>query len=136
MKYSIPIFLMFISSCSIFVKKPKMQGAVQFYSEIPEQCGTARGIRQKTIEKITSENQMRSHYGLTFLVRFNDGISPVLYGVLYYQNSSENKYCMAVNDGTFAVFSDSQIDEHRKNIIHEICYPLNDCSDQIPPQSK
>jgi tRNA U34 5-methylaminomethyl-2-thiouridine-forming methyltransferase MnmC len=70
--------------------------------------------------------QLQKHYRLTFHVWFQDGISPELYGTLYYQNRRENKYCMALPDGNFAVFADSRVGR-KPNISHEVCYPIKDC---------
>ena len=120
-----------IAQCNLFLKKPdekKSTGTVTYLPNIPSNCTTTTGIKQKIVKKVTSEAELRKHYGLTFKVRFNDQVSPTLYGALYYQDKNQNLYCMALPDGRFAVFHDSQISENRKNIIQEVCYPLSDCS--------
>lgn len=112
-------------ACSSFFGR-STQGAVTFYRSIPDICNTTRGLKQKTVIRATSEEQLRSHYGLTFLVRFQDGISPPVYGTLYYQNQDQNRYCMATPDGRFAVFANSQVNGI-DNIVQEVCFPLKDC---------
>ncbi len=103
---------------------------MQFYDTIPPHCNTTAGLKQKVVRPVYSERELIQHYGLSFRVYFNDNVSPYLYGALYYQNRKQNLYCMALTDGRFAVFSDSQIDEHKRNMIHEVCYPFKDCSRQ------
>lgn len=110
----------------------KKYGVVRLYNDIPGSCNSTRGIKQKVVKKVFSEEEMRQHYGLTFLVYFNDRKSPPLYGVLYYQNRKENKYCMAMPDGKFAVFKDRAVDQYKRNIVHEVCYPLRECIRQEP----
>lgn len=107
-------------------KGRKDRGVVLFYSEIPTNCQQTRGIKQKEVIKAHSMGELEQHYHLTFHVWFQDGISPELYGTLYYQNSQENKYCMALPDGRFAVFADSRVGR-KPNISHEVCYPIKDC---------
>ncbi len=135
-KFSRPLFritfptvllawLLLSASCSTFFGR-KTQGAVTFYSDIPGQCNTTRGLKQKTVIRATSEQQLRSHYGLTFLVRFQDGVSPPIYGTLYYQNEDLNRYCMATPDGQFAVFANSKVNGF-DNIVQEVCFPIKDC---------
>lgn len=102
------------------------QGAVRYYSNIPSQCSVTRGLRQKEVARVTSEQQMRDHYGLTFLITFNDGKSPALYGAMYYQSQEENRYCVALPDGRFAVVEDSLIGS-RRNMMQEVCFPIKDC---------
>jgi hypothetical protein len=113
------------ASCAIFTGK-KQQGAVTYYSSIPDLCSTTRGLKQKTVVRASTENELRSHYGLTFLIRFQDGVTRPVYGTLYYQNEDLNRYCMATPDGRFAVFSNSQVNG-LDNIIQEICFPIKDC---------
>lgn len=116
-----------LSGCMLF--GPQRQGAVRFYGDIPSSCDTVRGLRQQVIKQVHSEEEMRKHYGLTFRVYFQDNESPEsLYGVLYYQDPEANKYCMALPDGRFAVFSDRQFAENRRNVSHEVCFPIKDCS--------
>ncbi|MBW7858084.1 MAG: hypothetical protein H3C43_07325 [Leptonema sp. (in: Bacteria)] len=118
-----------VSNCNLLeTKKTPSTGAVTYVNSIPNNCTTTTGIKQKVVKKVTSESELRQHYGLTFKVRFNDQVSPTLYGALYYQDNKQNLYCMALPDGRFATFHDSQISENKKNIIQEVCYPLSDCS--------
>lgn len=114
-----------LSACSSFFGRETV-GAVRFQNSIPDECNVTRGLKQKKVIRATSENQLRSHYGLTFLVRFQDGVSPPVYGTLYYQNKDLNRYCMATPDGRFAIFANSQINGE-DNIIQEVCYPLKEC---------
>ncbi|MCB1326068.1 MAG: hypothetical protein KDK35_12600 [Leptospiraceae bacterium] len=124
--------LFFSALCSLF-QRQTTRGAVTFYDSIPAQCNTTRGLRQQEVRVVHSESELREHYGLTFIVRFNDGVSPALYGTLYYQDQSLNRYCMALPDGRFAVFSDSSIDAETNNFVQEVCYPIKDClQDPIP----
>lgn len=116
----------FLESIHIGQKKRKDRGAVHFSMDIPQNCNETRGIKQKKVIKADSMEQLERHYRLTFHVWFQDGISPELYGTLYYQNRQENKYCMALPDGQFAVFSDSRVGR-KPNISHEVCYPIKDC---------
>ncbi|MBX7057954.1 MAG: hypothetical protein K1X75_07795 [Leptospirales bacterium] len=102
-------------------------GAVRIYSSIPSQCSTTRGLKQSRVIAVQSENELREHYGLTFLVSFNDGVTPPVYGALYYNDPAENLYCMALADGRFAVFSDSAVGP-RRNVMQEICYPIKECA--------
>lgn len=102
-------------------------GAVQFFAAVPAVCPATRGIKQKTVRRVTTEQELRDHYGLTFAVRFNDGVSPTLYGSIYYQNRAENRYCMALVNGSFAVFADRKIGVKR-NVIQEVCYPIQPCT--------
>ena len=113
------------AACSSFFGR-KTQGAVTYYNDIPELCNTTRGLKQKTVIRASSEDQLRAHYGLTFLIRFQDGVSPPVYGTLYYQNQDLNRYCMATPDGRFAVFANSQVNG-TDNIVQEVCDPLKDC---------
>ena len=113
------------SACLSFFGR-KTQGAVTFYGDIPDQCNQTRGLKQKVVIRATSEDELRSHYGLTFLVRFQDGVSPPVYGTLYYQNEDLNRYCMATPDGRFAVFANSQVNGY-DNIVQEVCYPIKEC---------
>ena len=118
---ALAVFAKLLLSCS------PQRGAVTFYDNIPPPCQTVRGLKQKKVIQVYSEEQLRKHYGLSFRVRFNDGVSPQLYGVLYYQNKKQNLYCMALPDGRFAMFRDSRIDRHRTNMIQELCYPIQEC---------
>ncbi|MCB1164660.1 MAG: hypothetical protein KDK37_02710 [Leptospiraceae bacterium] len=102
-------------------------GVVEIYDSIPKQCNEVRGLKQSEVKAAHSEQELIDHYGITFIVRFQDKKSPVLYGTLYYQNPRKNLYCMALPDGRFASFSDSQIDTNRKNFIQEVCHPLQTC---------
>jgi len=121
--------ILFFASCKTTGEQkpiPVRQGAVEFFNSIPEGCTATKGIKQQSVARVTSEQALRSHYGLTFQVRFNDGVTAPLYGSLYYQSASENKYCMALPDGRFAVFQDSKVGE-KPNVMQEVCYPLQDC---------
>ncbi len=110
-----------------YLRSPvKTIGAVDFFGEVPALCNRTRGIKQQTVRRVTNEQELRAHYGLTFVVRFNDGISPPLYGSMYYQNQNENRYCMALTSGHFAMFSDRPIGIKR-NLIQEVCYPIQEC---------
>ncbi|MCR9144153.1 MAG: hypothetical protein NXI24_18035 [bacterium] len=119
------LFFSVAPGCSSFLGR-ETRGAVTFYNDIPDQCNTTRGLKQKTVIRATSESQLRSHYGLTFLVRFQDGVSPPVYGTLYYQNEDLNRYCMATPGGRFAVFANSRVNGV-DNIVQEVCYPIKDC---------
>ncbi len=112
------------ASCATFFGNRK--GAVRYYSGIPSQCSTTRGLKQREVIRAQSEAQLREHYGLTFLITFNDGVSPPVYGSLYYNSPEQNLYCMALPDGRFAVFSDSEVGA-RRNMMQEVCYPIKDC---------
>ena len=114
--------------CGMIRPSEGRSGVVQFTKEIPAECNTTTGLKQKVVRAVYSERELVQHYGLSFQVHFNDKKSPDLYGALYYQNRDTNLYCMALPDGRFAVFQDSHIDEHKRNVIHEVCYPLKDCS--------
>ena len=104
-----------------------VEGAVSFFDSVPEQCNEIRGLKQSRVASADSEQELIDHYGITFLVRFQDKESPTLYGTLYYQNPRENLYCMALTDGRFASFGDKQISQNRRNFIQEVCYPLQNC---------
>ncbi len=117
----------FVSGCNLSTARPIRQGAVLFYNDIPDECRTTRGLRQPVVRRVTSEKELKSHYGMTFKVHFNDKISPALYGTLYYQNEKENIYCMALPDGRFAVFSDSG-PGNASNVIQDVCYPIQECN--------
>jgi len=117
-----------LTQCGMIRPSEGRSGVVQFTKEIPTECNTTTGLKQKVVRAVYSERELVQHYGLSFQVHFNDKKSPDLYGALYYQNRDTNLYCMALPDGRFAVFQDSQIDEHKRNVIHEVCYPLKDCS--------
>lgn len=116
-----------VASCLCL--RPKKQGVVLFHDEIPIFCNRGRGLKQKKIIPVYSEKELRQHYGLSFQIRFNDGLSPRLYGALYYQNRKKNLYCMALPNGRFASFSDSKVKHRRnaQNVIQELCYPLQEC---------
>lgn len=115
-----------LSSCATLNHLFDETGVVEYYSNIPEECNTVRGLTQSVVKQVDSEQQLVDHYGLSFHVWFQDGVSPELFGALYYQNRNEGKYCMALPDGEFAVFYDSMIG-HKPNVSHEVCYPLKDC---------
>ena len=119
---------LFISGCSLFTRIPASTGVVQFYDDIPAECATTSGVKQSVVRRVTSESDLRKHYGLTFKVHFNDNVSPTLYGTLYYQSGERNLYCMALPDGRFATFQDSQISQNRRNVVQEVCYPIQDCT--------
>ncbi len=123
----LPIALLLLSSCHSWPFSRSERSVVRYYDSIPRECDTTQGIRQKQVIQASSDQELKDHYGLTFLVWFNDGISPVLYGTLYYQSEKRNLYCMALPDGRFAVFHDRQIDRHRRNVVHEVCYPIKEC---------
>ena len=116
--------LAFFFSCSL--RLPKQKGVVRFYNSIPENCTTVKGLKQKQVIPVYTEKQLRNHYNITFLIRFNDNESPSLYGTLYHQDQEKNLYCMALLRGKFAVFSDSPIGK-RRNMIQEVCYPIREC---------
>lgn len=117
-----------LTQCGMIRSSRNRSGVVEFRNEIPAECNITMGLKQKSVRAVYSERELIQHYGLSFQVHFNDRISPDLYGALYYQNPESNLYCMALPDGRFAVFQDSQIDEHRRNVIQELCYPIKDCS--------
>jgi len=119
--------LIFVGCSALESPVKPSTGVVSFQKSIPSQCSTGIGLKQKVVRQVFSEKALIDHYGLTMLVRFNDKISPELYGTLYYQNPAENRYCMALPDGRFAMFSDSQIDTNKRNVIQEVCYPFSDC---------
>ncbi len=124
------IFLTGIFFLKIFcttILRPKKIGVVYFHDTVPAQCKVTRGIKQKKVIPVYSENELRKHYDLTFQIRFNDEKSPRLYGSLYYQDREKNLYCLALPNGRFATFSDSKIDIYRHNIIQELCYPIQEC---------
>lgn len=102
-------------------------GVVSFFSSVPAGCTEANAIKQKKVKSVSSQSELESHYKITMLVRFQDNVSPSLYGTLYYQNREKNLYCMALPDGRFAAFSDSQVSANRKNMIQEVCYPIQKC---------
>ncbi len=112
-------------SCALFTGRSE-KGAVTFHRGIPDNCDTTRGLKQKVVKRVTSEEELRRHYGLTFLVQFQDGVSPRLYGTLYHQNEDANFYCMALPDGRFATFSDSKVGD-RNNVSQEVCFPIKEC---------
>lgn len=87
-----------------------------------------QGLKQTVVKRVTSEEELVKHYGITFRVRFQDRVSPDLYGALYYQNQTENKYCMALPDGRFAIFADRQLAENTMNVSQEVCYPIMRCN--------
>jgi len=102
-------------------------GAVTFHNDIPADCATVQGLKQSTVKRVKSEEELIKHYGITFRVRFQDKVSPDLYGALYYQNPGENKYCMALPDGRFAIFADKKLGENTMNVSQEVCYPILKC---------
>lgn len=102
-------------------------GAVTFHNDIPPDCAVVQGLKQTVVKRVTSEQDLIKHYGITFRVRFQDQVSPELYGALYYQNLTENKYCMALPDGRFAVFGDKKLAENSMNVSQEVCYPILKC---------
>ena len=121
------IFFLFSFIASSFsCLRPKRKGVVHFHDQVPPFCNKGRGLKQKKIIPVHSEKELRQHYGLTFQIRFNDGISPRLYGALYYQNVKKNLYCLALPNGRFASFSDSKVGR-RRNVIQELCHPLQEC---------
>lgn len=134
--FLIPLIATILSfSCSPSPDRVGNSGVVRYYDSIPSECNEIRGLRQKELKQVKTEQELRNHYGMTFHVWFNDGITEELYGALYYQNREENLYCMALPDGSFAVFEDSQITNFRKNVAHEICYPLRECLKEAPETS-
>ena len=120
-------FLYNVTFLNSKTKKKKGPSVVTISNHIPKVCNTSLGLKQKIIKAVYNEKEMREHYGITFLVRFNDEFSEDLYGVLYYQNEKKNLYCMALADGKFAIFSNSKIG-NGNNIIQEICYPIKECN--------
>ncbi|MFN3604951.1 MAG: hypothetical protein ACK4UJ_09605 [Leptonema sp. (in: bacteria)] len=109
-------------------KKPIYQwGAVEIYEHIPERCKHTKGLKQKKVILAKTEKELIEHYGITFLIYFNDGVSPILYGTLYHFDPENNLYCLALPNGKIALFRDKQIDFYRNNIIQEICYPIKPC---------
>ena len=126
--FIIIIFFLFnITFLNSKTKKKKGPSVVTISNQIPKVCNTSLGLKQKIIKAVYNEKEMREHYGITFLVRFNDEYSEDLYGVLYYQNEKKNLFCMALADGKFAIFSNSKIG-NGNNIIQEICYPIKECN--------
>lgn len=124
------ILLSGLGQCTFIAEMfSKKHGVVTFYNSIPSKCPKSRGLKQKVIKPVYSHSEMINHYGISFLIRFQDKISPDLYGVLYHQNKDKNLYCMALPDGRFALFHD-QIINSKSNIIQEICYPLKNCLQQ------
>ena len=123
LSYGLVLIFSFFS-CSL--RYPRQKGVVRFYRSIPEHCKTVKGLKQKKIIPIYTEKQLRDHYKITFLIRFNDNKSPTLYGALYHQDQEKNLYCMALLKGKFAVFSDSPIGR-RRNVIQEVCAPIREC---------
>lgn len=117
-----------LPACRQITRPEPARGVVRYHTDIPTDCRTTSGIKQPVVRRVSSEAELRKHYGLTFKVHFNDGVSPTLYGTLYYQNKDRNLYCMALPDGRFASFEDSQVSEHRRNVMQEICFPIQDCS--------
>ncbi len=107
---------------------PPPRGVVTYFNDVPAECPTGKGLKQTVVKRVTSEKDMIRHYGMTFRVRFQDKVTPELYGALYYQDKGENMYCMALPDGRFATFRDSQVGEHQMNIAQEVCYPLQACN--------
>ena len=101
---------------------------VTYYNDVPQNCSEIKGLKQTVVRRVTSEKELIRHYGMTFRVRFQDKVTPELYGALYYQDAKENKYCMALPDGRFAVFHDSQLAEHTMNAAQEVCYPIMACN--------
>ena len=127
---SVSIFTVsLVSSCVTQIEKPPQDSIVQFYTNVPETCSSVNVLKQKNLKRVSSEDELIKHYGLTFLVRFNDGKTRPIYGTLYYSSSEENKYCMVLPDGNFAVIKDKQIDQYRKNVIQEVCYPIQECEE-------
>lgn len=116
-----------LPACRQVTRPDPARGVVRYHTDIPADCPTTSGIKQSVVRRVSSEGELRKHYGLTFKVHFNDGVSPTLYGTLYYQNRDRNLYCMALPDGRFASFEDSQVSEHRRNVMQEICFPIQDC---------
>lgn len=127
---AIPALILMGSYCltGITTGPTEKKGVVSYYNSIPPVCSETKGIKQKTVKKVNSTSALESHYKITMLVRFQDKVSPSLYGTLYYQDRASNLYCMALPDGRFASFSNSQIDQNRKNMIQEICYPIQKCA--------
>ena len=115
--------------CLSFIFRPS-RGVVTSYSGIPSSCTTTLGLKQKVVKQAQSEDELIRHYGLTFLVRFQDGESPALYGTVYHQDPDANKYCMALPDGRFATYTQSKIGV-KDNMYQEICYPLRDCLQEV-----
>ncbi len=121
--------LVSLLNCTHNVQKKPIYtfGVVDIYDFIPEFCKESLGLKQKKVILAKSENELKEHYGITFLVSFNDHISPILYGTLYYIDSDKNLYCMALPNEKIAVFKDSKVDMYRNNIKQEICYPIKIC---------
>ena len=121
-----PAALLLLAGCKV-ERQNLPVGAVTFYNDVPAQCAVVQGLKQNVVKRVHSEQELIKHYGITFRVRFQDRVSPELYGALYYQNPSENKYCMALPDGRFAVFADKQLGENTMNVSQEVCYPILKC---------
>lgn len=122
------LILNFLFCSLIFKKEVSYQfGVVEIYDYIPKQCKETKGLKQKKVILAKSEEELINHYGITFLVYFNDQVSPILYGSLYYFDPDNNLYCMSLPNEKIAVFRDKKIDQYRNNIIQEICYPIRPC---------
>lgn len=116
-----------LTHCGFFQPTQTSKGAVKFYADVPPECNTIKGLKATTVKRVTSEKALIDHYGLTFRIRFQDKISPELYGALYYQDEKENKYCMALPDGRFAIFEDSKVDVNKNNVMQDLCHPIMSC---------
>lgn len=131
MKYLIVLVFLILNFlfCSLIFKKEVSYqfGVVEIYDYIPKQCKETKGLKQKKVILAKSEEELINHYGITFLVYFNDQVSPILYGSLYYFDPDNNLYCMSLPNEKIAVFRDKKIDQYRNNIIQEICYPIRPC---------
>lgn len=123
------IFLIPVIYCHHLEEKKVLYtfGVVEIYDFIPKFCNKTQGIKQKQVILAKSEKQLIEHYGITFLVSFNDQISPILYGTLYYIDPEKNLYCMALPNEKIAVFKDRKLDAYRNNVMQEICYPIKLC---------
>jgi len=125
MKKLILILILNLSCLTYYKETYKEFGVVKIYSEIPEKCSTIKGLNKKKVILSYNEKELIQNYGMTNLVYFKDGISPILYGSFYYLDFDNDIYCMALLDGKIALIE--KPNKEKKNMIHQICYPLMKC---------
>lgn len=116
------ILILFLHNCNLFQKSKYIYESIEIYKRIPDKCNIIKGINRKIVQVARNEQELIQFYGMTNLVYFNNEQSPILYGSLYYFDFENDTYCMALANGYFAV-----IHNKNKNMIQEICYPLNEC---------